>query len=97
MKSFKCPNDGCANYTAFSEKRRWLYDLRRGRWVAVGPRCQRGACSAEMVPCKDARGEKRFGAQEEKELPFIGNAMAKLLVQTNQDGYRVWLEEEEER
>lgn len=80
MKSFKCPNDGCNNYTAFSELRRWLYDLRCGRWFAVGPRYQRGMCSVEMVPCKDARGEERFSAEEEKKLPFIGNGMATQIV-----------------
>lgn len=96
MKSFKCPNVGCNNFVAFSEQRRWLRDLKTpGRWVAAGPRCRRGTCSVEMVPCKDAKGKERFSAEEMKKLPFIGNKTATKWVQGNQAGYEVELEAEE--
>lgn len=96
MKSFKCPNVGCNNFVAFSGQRRWLRDLRTpGRWVAVGPRCQRGTCSVEMVPCKDAEGKERFSAEDMKKLPFIGNKSATKRVQDNQAGYEAELEAEE--
>lgn len=95
MKSFKCPNDGCNNFVAFSEQRRWLRDLGIGRWVAVGPRCQKGTCSVEMVPCRDVKGVERFSAEKEKALPFVGNKCATRWVQDNQDGYKAWLEAEE--
>lgn len=96
MKSFKCPKVGCNNFVAFSEQRRWLRDLRTpGPWVAVGPRCRRGTCSVEMVPCKDAEGKERFSAEEMMKLPCIGNKAATKWVQDHQAGYEAELEAEE--
>lgn len=82
---------------AFSGKPRWLYDLKNGKWVAVGPRCETGTCSQEMVPRRDGKGEERYTKEEMGALPFIGNGWATTLVQRNQDAYDVWLKDESAR
>lgn len=97
MEFFMCPNAGCHNVLAFSGKPRWLYDLRKRKWVAVGPRCQKGTCSQEMVPCRDGKGVERYTKEEMGALPFIGNGWATTLVQRNQDAYGVWLKDESAR